>query len=289
MGRFRIETGSLKKAQKNPLSFVEDNARSLAKQAKKQLNITKQAAASKLKAGAGKFLSGDISDPSELLNPSDLLSGSRFSTLLGISDKQETPKYYTPFGAAATDYFVLRRKVVGRYLGDVKVADDTELAGATVISETHEFVDLSAMITISQKKNILMTRVEGRDRSRKEFISGGDFMVNISGEILSDKTVNKYPEEKVQMLRSMLTSNEVLNVESPILSRFGIDGLLILDFKLTQSRGSANKQAYQITAVHERPMEVLQSEESEKLTKMQEALRKVNEWVAVDTFLTKSL
>lgn len=56
-----------------------------------------------------------------------------------------------------------------------------------------EFIDLQPMVQVSSKNNIVMTQVQGRDFTRKEFISGGDLEVSINGKITS-KYPDVYPE-----------------------------------------------------------------------------------------------
>ena len=47
------------------------------------------------------------------------------------------------------------------------------------------FVDLQPMVQVSSKNNIVMTQVQGRDYTRKEYISGGDLEITINGKITS--------------------------------------------------------------------------------------------------------
>lgn len=281
MGRFRLD--------QNPID-----------QGKKQLNIVKKASISNLKARVRNVLIGG--DPKDLMDPAKYISeDSKLATLLGISEKREKPKYLTPYGASATDYLVLRKQRVETVQTtssiDYDRFDDPLILGSegyafneslkedaqstTEIKVVDEFVDLSALVNVSQKKNILLTKVEGRDRSRKEYISGGDYMITISG-LICGKQPEQYPESEVKMLIEMLESKDVLNVENPLLNRFGITGLIVLDFKFPQTKASRNQQAYQINAVFEKPVEALVAEKTEELSKLQQKLKALNEWVALD-------
>ena len=51
--------------------------------------------------------------------------------------------------------------------------------------ENYTFFDGHAIIKISERKNILLTKVQSRDLTRKEYISGGDYNITISGKIVS--------------------------------------------------------------------------------------------------------
>ena len=58
------------------------------------------------------------------------------------------------------------------------------------------FVDLGPQVQVSSRNNILLTRVQGRDYTRKEYISGGDLEITINGKITS-KYPDVYPEAEV--------------------------------------------------------------------------------------------
>lgn len=65
------------------------------------------------------------------------------------------------------------------------------------------FVDLQPTVQVSSKNNIVMTQVQGRDYTRKEFISGGDLEVSINGKITS-KYPDIYPEAEISKLLKMV-------------------------------------------------------------------------------------
>lgn len=298
MGRFRLEPGPID--PKKPHKLVENVGESLAEQGKSQLKIIKNVGLSQLKQKVKNVLVGGDFSPKDLMDPAKYFTEGQIDTidtLLGISDKREKPKFLTPWGATATDYLVLKKEKITfvedqNHPKDSSISDQAISTSATPFRENVQFIDLSAIVTISQKKNILMTKVEGRDRSRKEYISGGDIMVSISGTICG-KRPEQYPEEEVQLLREMLITSKdedpVINVENPLLERFGVTGLIILDFKLPQSKASRNQQAYQINAVFEEPAGVIQIKQDEEQSKLKKALANVNEWVALDTLAITTL
>lgn len=276
--------------------------------AAKQFNLTKVAALSRIKSNAIRFVSGEISKE-DLSDPSKYITeNSYLSTLLGFSEKRDKPKYLTPFGAAATDYLVIRRKwtetVVTKTTIDYSklrqeagqgIFDEAggynetvsnEVLSDTITKQTEEFIDLSALVQVSQKKNILLTQVEGRSQSRKEYISGGDYMISISGHI-AGRRPEEYPEAQVQMLRRMLESKDVLSVENPLLNRFGINGMIILSFDLSQSTGARNIQHYKIEAVYEKPVEFIMAEATQRAETLQDKLKAMNEWMSLDILTSK--
>jgi len=284
MGRFKIDTA-------NPLSL---------KQGVRQIKLIKSAGLGSVKSQVRKLVSGDIS-PADLMDPGKYISDkSKIATLLGRSDERQRPRYFTHFGAGVTDYLVLSLKYVVETVTEVPVQNELVMGSENLdpdpfLSETEQtvtktegidsFVDLSATVAISKKKNVLMTTVAGRDRSRKEYISSGDFIVDIEG-VIASKLPEQYPEDEVEMLIKMLESKETLSVENPLLNRFGINGLIILDYKIPQGRATKNTQVYQIKAVYEPPIEFLEAEAVDNSTKLQKRLKAINEWVALDNLTT---
>jgi len=99
----------------------------------------------------------------------------------------------------------------------------------------------------------------------------------------------QYPEKKVQLLLSMLSKTDVVLVDNPLLKRLNINGLLILSYKLSQQKASHGRQAYTFTAVSEKTLEVLQSEEREKETQLQKVLSEINDWVSTSELVTTKL
>ncbi|MCD8080129.1 MAG: DUF6046 domain-containing protein [Bacteroides sp.] len=47
------------------------------------------------------------------------------------------------------------------------------------------FVDLQPQVKVTTKNNVVLTQVQGRDYTRKELVSGGDFEISINGLITS--------------------------------------------------------------------------------------------------------
>lgn len=122
-----------------------------------------------------------------------------------------------------------------------------------------EFIDGHAIIKLSETKNILMTKVEGRDLTRKEYISGGDYMITITGKIASPYP-DVYPTEDVVKLRNILKHKDVIFCESPFLNIFEIPTLIVLSYDFPLRAGFSNVQEYTINAVYEKTLEALKYE-----------------------------
>lgn len=242
-------------------------------QIKKQISVAAQTIAGRAKNIAVQTANGGISDyyNYQILNKKKVKLVSNGQA--NIYD--ETP-YRTDFGQIVTDYIKLS-------IIDESVPAIDSYQQATIV----EVIDAHAIISVSQKKNILMTTVQGRDRTRKEFISGGDYMITING-LITGSNNNLYPYSEVKNLLRILNTKDVVGCNSPFLSTFGINGLLILDFELNQRQGFHASQPYRISAVYEPSTAVLVEENRGQLEQREQDIEKAKGWVIIDSILEAS-
>lgn len=242
-------------------------------QVKKQISVAAQAVAGRAKNIAVQTANGGISDyyNYQILNKKKVKLVSNGQA--NIYD--ETP-YRTDFGQMVTDY--IKFEITDDFMAEVDSYQQPSMV---------EFIDPHAVMSISQKKNILMTTVQGRDRTRKEFISSGDYLVTING-LVTGKNSNLYPYTEVKNLRRILEHKDVIPCYSPFLSTFGINGLLILDFDFTQAKGFHGSQPYSIRAVYEPSTAVLVEENRKQLALREQDIEKAKGWVIIDSILEAS-
>lgn len=83
-------------------------------------------------------------------------------------------------GRTVADFLELSISEEGKYYdnSECKVLPNSRYGLVT-------FVDLGPQVQVSSRNNILLTRVQGRDYTRKEYISGGDLEITINGKITS--------------------------------------------------------------------------------------------------------
>lgn len=108
----------------------------------------------------------------------------------------------------------------------------------------------NAVVSVSQQKQIVSTQVVGRRGTVKEYISDGDYSVNISVGIQPIKNgsiVDEYPSDGVQELRKFLTEAETLKVQSAFLDLWNISGIVVKSFNATQATDT-NIQVVEISA-----------------------------------------
>lgn len=146
------------------------------------------------------------------------------------------------------------------------------------------FVDLQPEIQVSSKNNIVLTVVQGRDYSRKEFISGGDFEISISGKITS-KYPDIYPEAEVSKFLRLMKYKGVINCDNTILRQFNISQIIIQSFNFN-SCDCRNIQPYSISCVAVEPSQAIEL----KIAKQEEvdvAIGHTNKWIKLVKFGTQ--
>lgn len=120
----------------------------------------------------------------------------------------------------------------------------------------YEGIDLdSVVITINQSKNIVTTAVSGRAGTVKEYISKGDFVINVKG-YLTNIDNDSYPALDVRILNEILNAPISLEFTSEFLDRFGSFDLTVTDYSFPQEAGFRNRQAFDINFLSDNPIEL---------------------------------
>lgn len=112
-----------------------------------------------------------------------------------------------------------------------------------------------ALCDVSQSKNIITTPIQGRNGTIKEYISDGDYVINIKGVITIDAQ-DYYPEQEVKQLKQFLDAPVSLKVASSYLNRLGINEVVVKDYTLNQSEGMRNVQYFELSCLSETPFEI---------------------------------
>lgn len=111
----------------------------------------------------------------------------------------------------------------------------------------------NAVISVSKQKEVVKTVLVGRKGGTvKEYITDGDYQVNISlGLVAVDdegKQIDQYPEKAVGLLRRALEVDAALEVSSLFLNLFEINKIVVTGFSAKQMT-YANQQTFEITAI----------------------------------------
>lgn len=147
-----------------------------------------------------------------------------------------------------------------------------------------KFVDLQPMVQVSSKNNIVLTTVQGRDYSRKEFVSGGDLEITINGKITS-KYPDVYPESEVSKFLKLMQFKGVIDCDNTILRQFKISKLIVMNYSF-QSSDYKNIQPYTLSCVAVEPSEAVEVKLAEE-EKVDEALKHTNKWIKLVKFGTE--
>lgn len=112
----------------------------------------------------------------------------------------------------------------------------------------------TVLMTVDMTKNIVKTPIQGRNGTVKEYISDGDYMINIKGAIVSPYPL-KYPQDDVDLLIRYLKVNTQIGVASFFLELFGISDIVIEKYRIAEKLGSRNEVPFEIDAISDTPIE----------------------------------
>lgn len=166
---------------------------------------------------------------------------------LGTLPGQKMP-YATETGSAAINKGEDKWDGSGDYwLGRTALTDLQ-----VVVPEEGVLVINDAAINVSLQKQVVQTALVGHKGTIKEYITDGDYQVNISvGLVAVDgngEIIDQYPERAVAQLREILERPEALEVSSAFLDLWGITHLVVTGFSAKQMTHS-NRQVIEITAI----------------------------------------
>lgn len=150
----------------------------------------------------------------------------------------------------------------------------------TVKTKHIVWYDTTALVNVSSDKNLISTRVVGRDYSRKELISNGDIKFSVSGQITSGRP-DIYPTEEVAKFLKVMKYKGIVKVNNQILDQFGVEYIVITDFNMPAREGNKSTQAYSFSAIGLQPAKELEITE-DTITIIPEATVKEDndsEWV----------
>ena len=112
-----------------------------------------------------------------------------------------------------------------------------------------------AIVNVSMQKEIVRTALVGRAGTIKEYISDGDYQLNISVGIVATDSfgniIDQYPERAVEQLREILERPDSLEVSSLFLELFGIDHIVITGIGAKQATHS-NRQTIELTCISDK-------------------------------------
>lgn len=118
----------------------------------------------------------------------------------------------------------------------------------------------TVLCTISQRKNIVTTTIPGRKGTIKEYVSLGDYELNIKGAIVG-KDRGVFPTQVVRDLLSVLIEDQAIKIVSDFLRIFDIYNIVVMDYSFPQQEGFQNMQLFEFNALSDNPVELVSEED----------------------------
>jgi len=109
-----------------------------------------------------------------------------------------------------------------------------------------------AIIDARQSKNIVKTKITGRDGSIKEYIGMNDWAITIRSVV--DMPADQAPLYFLQSFLQMLVAGVSIPVKNYYLNALGISNIVIEDVDLGQAEGGYSSQPLTITCVSDVPL-----------------------------------
>lgn len=111
------------------------------------------------------------------------------------------------------------------------------------------------LMDLNLERNIVKTIVQGLNGTIKEFISNGDWEINIMGMLVSDNK-DTAPEKQIKEFNSLFMMKSSLRVSSPLLEALGIYSIVVTGIDLPNSAEIINIRPFRITAISDLPIEL---------------------------------
>lgn len=114
-----------------------------------------------------------------------------------------------------------------------------EFGGGQVIIAAPFMFD-TALIEVNQTKNIVKTAIAGTDGTVKEYMSEGDFIINLKG-VIAGETANQRPDiTRLNALVDYLKAPLSIPISCNFLNEFLINSVVIESYKIGQREGARN-------------------------------------------------
>lgn len=117
----------------------------------------------------------------------------------------------------------------------------------------------TVLFDVQQSRNIVTTAIQGRNGTVKEYISDGDYQVNIRG-LLVEQTKGVYPTDQVQEMVRLLRLQQPVQAVSPFLQLFDIYDLVVQDWRMPQLEGFQNMQPFELVCISDTPIELIEDD-----------------------------
>jgi hypothetical protein len=126
------------------------------------------------------------------------------------------------------------------------IFDNVEFIGGNYINNEGDAVEYAGLIldavkvTVTQSKNIVTTEVAGKNGTVKEYMSLGDYVININAKI--SELYDVFPADQMQAWKGLANCPERIDVLSKFLNQyFDVTSVVLKDFDTNPVVGSLNE------------------------------------------------
>jgi hypothetical protein len=132
--------------------------------------------------------------------------------------------------------------------------------GGGTVNIVAPFTFDTALIEINQTKNIVKTAIAGTNGTVKEYMSEGDFIINLKGVIVGD-VANQRPDViRLNSLVAYLKAPLAIPISCHFLEELLISSVVIDSYKLGQREGARNIIDVDISMLSDSPIELSTSQ-----------------------------
>lgn len=139
-----------------------------------------------------------------------------------------------------------------------------EYGKSNVILNT-PFTFETALIEINQTKNIVKTSISGMNGTVKEYMSNGDFIVNLKGVIVGDIANQRPDKNDLNALVAFLNAPLTLPISCSFCEEFKINSVVVESYKFGQREGARNIIDIEINMISDSAIELSTSLEQKDI------------------------
>ena len=121
----------------------------------------------------------------------------------------------------------------------------------------------TALIEINQTKNIVKTSIAGLNGTVKEYMSNGDFIVNLKGVIVGDVANQRPDRNDLNALIAFLNAPLAIPINCSFCEEFKINSVVIESYRFGQREGARNIIDIEINMISDTAI-VLSTSKSQK-------------------------
>ena len=137
--------------------------------------------------------------------------------------------------------------------------------GINAIRIIDNFTFETALIEVNQTKNIVKTSISGMNGTVKEYMSNGDFIVNLKGVIVGDIANQRPDRNDLNALVAFLNAPLTLPISCSFCEEFKINSVVVESYKFGQREGARNIIDIEINMISDSAIELSTSLEQKDI------------------------